>query len=500
MGSGRTDVGSDARRGQSSRAWCFGLAVLLLVLCALNATRRVSLGNEVLWPAARPLRIFDSSISASTPAAPGASTWARARLVGEPRSWSETFWALPTFAGQWAHRLAPPELGTYSTRGAAWAIGALWIGIVLWWCAAWGLGLRRPSLGLGLLLLAQGFGASYWLGARRAPIRRIETASTCRAFDLGARTTLSGGMLSAPESIEWHRARGFSGLAFADAGAAPSSSDFLVLPSVGLQARDGTQRLLLLPDSPLPLSLGSDERIWEQARATGVLAIAPAPWRASGPPTSRALLSVKSIPPAAIEAWSGDVGDERLARAARSRGLPVVGSAGAGGNCLVWTLLPSDVRAPSDAIRALKRRRVAVAYALLESETPENLEARRAEMQSPSVLLKSWRGAMSRLTRAQKLNAWLQVLALGLTLVWWGARPTPIVEAPAGPRTAMKFLRRKRLLRRINGLAAMALAFAGSAWAGAQLSAGWSAWGVLGAWAALDALYLGGRSVWKRVH
>lgn len=507
IGSGREDMSPDARRGAVARAWCLGLAALLLVLCALNATRRGSLGDEIPWPAARPLRIFDSSVSASASASvsarganPNASTWARARLVGQSRGWGETFWALPTLTGEWAHRLAGPDAGPdLGARGAAWAIGALWILVLLWWCAALGLGLRRPSLGLGLLLLAQAFGAAYWLGARRAPIRRIQTASTCRAFDLGARTVSSGGMLTAQESIEWHRARGFAGLALADARGAPSRSGLLVLPSLGLQAHDGTQRLLLLPEAPVLLSLYSNERtIWQQARGAGALAIAPAPWRALGPPTSRELLSVRSIPPGAIEAWSGNVGDEGLARASRSRGLPVVGNAGVGSDCLVWTLLPSDVQNADDMIRALRQKRVAVAYALLESETPQNLET--AQAPRPGVVARSWRQAMSRLSRAQRLNVWLQVLALCLALGCWGARPAQAVEAPSGPRTAMKFLRRKRLLRRANGLAAMALAFAGSAWAAQQLSAGWSALGVLLAWAALDALYLGGRSAWKRVH
>ncbi len=432
--------------------------------------------------------------------------------MADPRGWGETFWALPTLAGEWAQRLSPRQAGA---SGAAWAIGLAWMLLLLWWLAALGLNTRRPSLGLGLLILAQGFGASYWLGSMRAPIRRLETSSTCRAFDLGAHIIGSGGLLSPAQSLAWHQARGFSGLALSDADASPNDfsalerayPNMMLLRALDLSARDGTQRRLILPQLPPPLPLDAKARAIAKA-----FVMLPAPWSVREPGLNLAP-SGQSLVPQAIEAWSGGVGDEALAREARARGLAVVGSAGSdgGSDCFVWTLLPSDVRTSEDVIKALKGRRVAVAYALPKDETPAGLETRRQESARLGVVLKSWRQSMSKLSRAQKINVWLQVLGLVLALLWWGARAAEVVEAPGGPQTAMKFLRRKRLLSRANGLAMMLLALVGSIWiARFAFSATWPWQRALPpaaivplsllAWLALDALYLAGRRTWKRVH
>jgi hypothetical protein len=477
-----------------ARALALGAFVLLLLFSASTATRRASLGNEVPWPAARPLKIFDSSAPANTSASP--STWARARLAPVQRGWRETFAAGPVLLGEWAHRLFPPEARAVRARdsksslglsGVAWAIVALWIPIALWWGAATLLGWRRPSLGMGLLLPAQVLALLFWAVSMRAPVRPIAPASTCRAFGFGVKTVASGGLLSAQQQVDWHRARGFSGLAFSDEGTA--RQDIAALRRAN-------------PDMILLEGIERAEKGGRVAIVGQALSIQPRAWNGAA---AAARID-------AVEAWSNSVGDVGVAEAARSRGLAVVGSAGAGvgADCFVWTLLPAGVKTPQDVLRAVKSRRVAVGRALLREETPQNLAARAQAAQGPGNVVRAWREAASRLSKAQRLNVWAQVLALVALLAWWGARRESAPEELSGPKSAVSFLKRKRLWRRVGGLLAMATAFAGTIWIATSalgaaswksaLPQGWMFPMALLGWAVLDALYLLGRRAWKRAH
>jgi hypothetical protein len=492
----------------TARAVALGAMLLLLLSSAFVATRRDSIGSQVPWPAARPLRIFDSSARNNAP-----STWARARLVPVPRSWSETFWALPTFAGELSHRLAPREVGA---RAAVTFI-------VLAWPAASGVARGGSSWRLEAAFARAGTLAA------RARVRRLLLAGhdaranpQDRALKYLPRLFLRrahhrlGWRPHSQQSIDWHRARGFSGLVLSDLRSGFGSAsvwrgnpDMILISGAEKRDRSGAQIRALVREEPTLLSMYADvATISQQIRQAGGIAIKPRPWRE--PTQLGEQLRVTRFD--AVEAWAGNTGDENLARQARARGLAVVGSAslGAGSDCYVWGLVPSSARTPQDVLRAVKNRRVAVAYALLKDETPANLDEKREASRALSAPIRAWKQAVSQLSPAERLNLRLQLLALVLGLFLWGARASQVLEVPQGPASAAKFLRRKRLLRRANGLATMLLALVGTlALASSALGeGGWKyllpaslvAPAVFLGWLALDALYLYGRSVWKRVH
>lgn len=529
-----------ASRVHSARAIAWRVALAALVLMPLVAFGRFRLGNDI--PLDHALRFWQgaptlvnvapqtASLAASMRASASRSSSSRAatsaartapvsrtlapivvptnantRLEERSPGWWQTVWALPIFAGEWAQALGPRGLPMLVL--SVLALGLLWF--ILAQLGEW----RRPCVPLLVLLALQGFGSAYYLSSFRAPARRMSTRYT--AFDFHAHTTHSSGLLTPQQQIEWHRARGFRGLAFTDsdlmmnpnefAGLQAANPDMLLLN--GCEYHGGKAHLILLGLKTAVSSRQMDvPQAIREAKKQGAIVIAAHPWS----PNRYSAKEFLQMGVDGFEAWNGAIWDARLADLDRERRLIATSATDtwskSGARCFTWTLLPTGMKDGANVLRALRLRKTAIAFALDDTDTSAAFDARQHRMKGlfavPLALGAAWRT----ISRAQRINTLLGLVACGALLWVWGAQGVSRLASAGGPQRAVGFLRRRRISSRIVAAALMAVCFLGSI-AAAVVGLSWSVesfpsftplWAFL-SWLLLDALFLYALQLWRRV-
>ncbi|HVF09272.1 MAG TPA: hypothetical protein VNA16_00615, partial [Abditibacteriaceae bacterium] len=461
------------------------------------------------WPAERPLSTFFVT--------PPPSFEPYLQLVAVPVGAWSTFSAVWVFAGNLAQELGP--------RCGVWLVIIVVLAATVWFALAHVRGWRRPSLPFILLLALQLFGAAYYFSSFRAPARRLETrrpgttVATATVFDFHAHTTRSNGLLTPQQQIDWHRARGFSGLAFTDSNTMVPEAEMNVLRAAnpdmlllnGCEYHGDAHLILLGLKTPLSASSLDVPAAIQAAQEQDAIVIVAHPWSPARF-TAQQLLEMGAD---GLEAWNGVIWSRPLADLVQERNLIATTATDtlskSGARCFTWTILPPGLNDPNDVLRALRRREFAVAYALSGADTPEAYEVRQARLKRPPGLFLATGAAWGALSRAQRINALLGLAAL-IALLWaWGAQSGQASTVPLGPHRALGFLRRKRLAARVVGLALMLFAFAGSigaalltmgavfkSGAAQQQEAAVSPLYAVAAWVVLDMLYFYGRSFWRR--
>lgn len=486
--------GEALSRGHNFRQWAWRLAIIFFLLSLFTSFARTRLGDTVPWPAARALRIWNN-IPQFKPTATTNSA---------PVSAAQTALSLPVFLGEWMQRLDPQEIGA---RGVLWLLLTLIIGLTLWFVLARVGRWRAPDVPLAILICLQVLATSYYAISFRAPLRWLQSDQV--AFDFHTHTTLSNGLLTPQQQIDWHRARGFKGLAFTETNRlVPADTlnalqlanpDMILVGGLEFHARDGH---LLCFGLTAPLQSQSAETAIQEAKKQGAFVVVAHPWSAQRSTADWLRLGVDGA-----EAWNGVVGDNDLAKIVAGRGKTVTGGTDSvsksGADCYVWNLLPKTLKSPADVLQALKARRVSVARLLMSDETPAGFQARRVENTRPEVVRNAAVQAWSKLARAQRLTALLQIAMLLCVCVALSAREPRTNHVPTGPTSAMSFLRRRRLVLRCCGILLIVLAFIGSV-SVARLGFGggefWTPLRAIIGWIVLDVGYLWGKRLWRRIH
>jgi hypothetical protein len=477
----------------------FRIALLALLLLPVVASLRLAIGNTTRFE-------YSLQFFTQAPLPNFAPRGANTRLWVVETGWWETVAALPIFAGELTQAL--------TGRGLLWIVLLALLGATLWYIVAhWG-HWRKPSIPLVLLLALQLCGAAYYSSSFRSPVRRLSTPFS--AFDFHTHTTYSSGLLTPQQQIDWHRQRGFKGLAFTDTNQMIPPAEFASLQRAnpdmlllnGSEYQSGSAHLLFLG-----LRKAIDGRVVPDARqavraakAQGALVIVAHPWSPGKyKPDEFVRMGVQGF-----EGWNGVVWDRDVALLNKRRGLISVGSTDdlskSGARCYVWTLLPRGLDDPGDVLRALRLRKTSVVFALSDGNTPEAYNANRRASRRPSALLGAASTAWNSLTNAQKVAASLSLIACIAALWAWGAAPARSATVLAGPQRAVGFLKRRRFTLRGIAAVIVLLAFAGSLAAayfamaeGASLSfVHFTPLHAVGVWVALDALLLYGLALWNR--
>ena len=460
--------GAKLLRGHAARVVATRVALSALTLLLLVALFRAPLGNR----AARGGDGGNGAAAQSTLPRP-LTPWrfganlpnfqTRAQVQGVTPGFVETLLSPLLWIGESVRAFATPNRSTLS--GALWLVALLFLAVSVWFVLAQLGEWRRPSLPAVLLLLLQLIGMAVLLAAWRLPSLRVETPFT--AFDFRVTTTHSGGLLTPLQQVNRHRAAGFKGLVFTDSPPLPQSTldglraanpDLLLLN--GSEQRGGQAHLLFLGARVPTIARGtSASQAIAQAKKLGALVLVAQPWR----PGRLSADQIISLGADGVVAWSGNVWDRALAERARSRNWIVVSASSLGaredfaaGNTSVagvWTLLPRGMDESSDIWRALARRKTAVVSTLSDTDTQQAKTSSRH-------IFGSLRAGWGTLGRALQINALLGTVAV-LALVWaWGAEKGHKPSVPTGPKTAVGFLRRRRLTGRLTGAALVVLAFA----------------------------------------
>jgi len=491
-------IGSRPNKVQAM-AWRLVLAALALSLLVTLAHDRI--GNTVIAPPGGALQL--------TLIEPFQRYRPTATIENVPVGRAATFGAAWVFLEKWAQELDPQIIGS---RGLTWLLVLVAIGVAVWLLLAHFGEWRKPSVPFSVLLALQLFAGAYYFSSFRAPAQKLNTLYT--AFDFHAHTTRSNGLLTPQQQIDWHRARGFGGLAFTDSDSLMPADELTKLrlanPDMLLvngSEYHGSDVHILFFGLRKPISsheLDVREAI-RSANHQNAIAIVAHPWYpAKYTPEELIDMGVDGF-----EGWNGIVWSSEIADLVRDKQL--IGTTGtdtiskSGPHCFTWTLLPRGLRNEGDVLRSLRMRKVAVASTLGDNDTPAGFDARRARSRSPMVLLSSAHAAWRQLSLAQRINTVLGLVA-ALALLWlWGsgARNSSSVSAPS---RVVGFLRKRRLPARVLGVLLMVLAFAGSI-AAALVTMGTHFKGSMAtlsplyailAWVLLDLLYLYGRGLWRR--
>jgi hypothetical protein len=442
-------------RATSSRTLALGIALLALLLLPVVAFLRTALGNTTPFE-------YSLRISPQTPLSDFAPSAANTQLSVVETGWWETFAALPIFAGELTQSL--------TGRGLLWIVLLALIGATLWYVVARVGGWRKPSIALILLLALQLCGAAYYFSSFRAPSRTLNTAFT--AFDFHTHTTHSAGLLTPQQQIDWHRRRGFKGLAFTDtnrlmepaefAALQRSNPDMLLLNGSEYQSGNAHLIFLGLRTAVDGRRMPNVEQAVRTAKSQGAIVIVAHPWS----PGKHSLEEFRRMGVHGFEGWNGVVWDRRVTLLNQNQNLISVGSTDdlskSGARCHVWTLLPAGIDDSEDVLRALRMRKTAVAFALDDSNTPEAYNQNRRASRRPQALAGAMSVAWNSLTRAQQVAALLGMIACLSTSWAWGLAPARPETTLAGPQRAVGFLRRRRLVLRSVAALIVVLAFAGS--------------------------------------
>lgn len=488
-----------AARGTSARALALRIALVALLLLPLVASLRFVLGNTTRFE-------YSLQIFTQAPLPNFAPRDTNTRLAVVETGWWETFAALPIFAGELTQAL--------TGRGLLWVVLLALLGGTIWYGIAHSGSWRKPSIPLVLLLAVQLCGAAYYTSSFRSPTRSLSTAFS--AFDFHTHTTHSSGLLTPQQQINWHRKRGFKGLAFTDTNRVMERAELAALQKAnpdmlllnGSEYQSGSAHLILLG-----LRKAIDGRVVTDVRQAvraakeqGALVIVAHPWS----PGKNEQEEFVRMGVHGFEAWNGVVWDRDVALLNRRRNLVTIGSSDdlskSGARCYVWTLLPRGMDDTDDVLRALRLRKTSVAFALGDGNTPEAYNDNRRAARRVSALPRAMSIAWSSLTRAQQVAASLGIVACAALLWAWGAAPARAETALSGPQRAVGFLRRRRLTLRGIAVLIVVLAFAGSLAAAyfamseyASLSfMHFTPLHAIGVWVLLDALLLYGLSLWNR--
>lgn len=460
--------GAKLLRGHAARVVALRVAMSALALMLLVTLFRAPLGNR-----AAPIGNGGNGRAAQSTLPRPLTPWrfganlpnfqTRAQVQSVTPGFVETLLSPLLWMGESVRAFATPDRSTLS--GALWLVALLFLAVSVWFVLAQLGEWRRPSLPAVLLLLLQLTGVAVLLAAWRSPALRVETPFT--AFDFRVTTTHSGDLLTPQQQINRHRAAGFKGLVFTDSPPLPQSTldglraanpDLLLLN--GSEQR-GPQAHLLFLGARLPnVARGtSASQAIAQAKKLGALVLVAQPWR----PGRLSVDQLISMGADGVVAWSGNTWNRALVEKARARNWIVVGASSlgsredfAGGHnsdARVWTLLPRGMDESSDIWRALSRRKTAVVSTLSGADTPQS---QNASLHIFGAMRAGWRT----LGRAAQINALLGLVAV-VALVWaWGAQKGHKSAVPTGPKTAVGFLRRRRLTGRLMGAVLVVLAFA----------------------------------------
>lgn len=400
---------------------------------------------------------------------------------------------------------------TLGTRGLAAYIPTVLLLLAAWYGLAVARGWRRPPVAFCLLLALQLFGAGYWLVSFREPARKLDTPFT--AFDFHTHTTYSSGLLTPQQQIDWHRKRGFSGLAFTDSDRLLPAAEFAALqarnPTMlllnGQEYRGDKHLLFFNLKSAIPSSRYGVTAALREAQRQGALVIAPHSWSPARSPRAKEFLAA-GVP--ALEAWNGVVFDRGSLDAARAANAAVVATTDtgskSGSQCFNWTLLPLGLN-QAKVLRALRLKKTAIATTLTENDSGAAYDAAARRQRHPLAMVRALNAGWHTLSRAQKACSTLVFLAAGALLWCWGARGPRREVALSGPSRVVGFLRRRRIAARVPAVMLMLLAWAGSILA-AVYCLSWTQKFVPGigplhavlAWLCCDALFWWGRHIWHR--
>lgn len=419
-------------------------------------------------------------------------------------------------SGFWDTLLGPLWLAGETThilseRGLVAFLPTVLLCLLAWYGVAIARGWRRPPLFFLLLIALQLFGASYWLVSFRAPARVLRTPYT--AFDFHTHTTYSSGLLSPQQQINWHRARGFRGLAFTDSDRMLPAAELAALrarnPDMillsGQEYRGDKHILIFNAKSPITSKRFDVTGALREAKRQGATIIAPHPWSPSRAPFAKEFLQSGAI---GVEAWNGVVFDRTSLEAARARKATVIASTDtaskSGSVCSTWTLLPPGMD-EKKVLRALSVKKTAIATTLTDADTSDAFDLNARAQRKPLATFRALGAAWKTLSRAQRVCTALVLLALA-ALTWaWGARPPRREVVLSGPTRVIGFLKRRRLQMRAPAFLLMLLAWIGSL-AAAIYCLSWTQKIVPGigplhavsAWILCDALYWWGRKMWQR--
>jgi hypothetical protein len=367
-----------AARVTSARALALRITLLALLLLPLVASLRLAIGNTTP---------FEYSLRLTPAPAPNfAPRDTNTRLAVVETGWWETFAALPIFAGELTQAL--------TGRGLLWIVLLALLGATLWYgIAHWG-GWRKPSIPLILLLAVQLCGAAYYTSSFRSPSRSLNTAFS--AFDFHTHTTHSSGLLTPQQQIDWHRKRGFKGLAFTDTNRMVEPAEFAALQHAnpdmlllnGSEYQSGSAHLILLG-----LRKAIDGRVVTDvrqavraAKAQGALVIVAHPWS----PGKSEVEEFVRMGVHGFEAWNGVVWDRDVALLNRRRNLVTIGSTDdlskSGARCYVWTLLPRGMDDAGDVLRALRLRKTSVRLCARRRQHARSLQ-RQPPCRAPNLSL-----------------------------------------------------------------------------------------------------------------
>jgi len=496
-------------RADEPRVLALRLAATMAVLCLLVALTRSWWGNQPGWPADHSLNTFFVA-----PLPPNFQP--RLRLEAVPVGLWSTLSAVWIFAGNLTQELGP--------RGGVWPIALVALMAVLWLVLAHVRGWRRPSIPFVVLLALQLFGAAYYFSSFRAPARRLDARKsgtqipTGTMFDFHAHTTRSNGLLTPQQQIDWHRARGFNGLALTDSNTMVPEAAMSALRAAnpdmvllnGCEYHGDAHLILLGLKTPLSAREMDVPTVIQAAKAQGAIVIVAHPWS----PTKFEPQQLLKMGADGLEAWNGVIWSQPLANLAKQRNLIVTTATDtlskSGARCFTWTILPPGMDDEGDVLRALRLRKIAAAYALNKNDTPAAYDARQASLKRPGALFPAIGAAWTALSRAQRINTLLGLIGV-IALLWaWGAQSYQVSTVPLGPHRALGFLRRKRFAARVLGMFLMAFAFAGSIGAAVLTMGGvfksdavqqdsvLSPLYAVVAWVMLDFVFLYGRAFWRR--
>lgn len=466
------------------------------------------LGNEV--PFDRSLQIFNL-----TPLPNFAPSPANTKLQGSSAGFMATFGALFVFMGELTQQLGTRGIVPYFLL--VLIVAGLWYGLA--YMGEW----RRPPVAFIALLGLQLFGAAYYWSSFRTPASTLATPFT--AFDFHTHTTRSSGLLSPQQQIDWHRARGFKGLAFTDSDTMIPADQFAALQAAnsdmillnGCEYRGPIHLIFLgIKTAVSARQFDMPAAIKEVKRQGGIVIVAHPWWPRDllhGKPSGKEIANLDQFTRFGVdgvESWNGIVWNRDLVRYAQQRRLLTLTATDtlskSGARCYTWTLLPLGMDDESDVLRALKMRKVAAAFALNNGDTPPAYDAAQKQLKRPKGLIIGVRAAWNSLARAQRY-ALLCSIVIVAALSWaWGAERGRKPLDLQGPKRVVGFLRKRRIMAQIPSLLLMILAWAGSiaaavyclSWTERVLVPGLTPAYAILAWLLCDVIYLYGRSLWHR--
>ncbi|HEX8834723.1 MAG TPA: hypothetical protein VF719_11005, partial [Abditibacteriaceae bacterium] len=464
----------------------------------LIALARNGLGNSL--PFERSLQIFNP-----TPLPNFSPSAANTSLQSTPSGFLATVAAPLVFFGELTQQLGPRGIPVYFS--VVLLLSLLWLGLAF--LGEW----RKPPVAFICLIALQLFGAAYYWSSFRAPSRTIKTPFT--SFDFHTHTTYSSGLLTPQQQIDWHRARGFKGLAFTDSDLMIPQREFAALvaknPDMlllnGSEYRGSTHLILLGLKSAITSKQYDVQGAIAAAKKQGAIVIVAHPWTGGSSISTERFIQLGVD---GFEAWNGVVWRAELARTARSRKLLATTGTDtlskSGSRSYTWSILPRGMDDSGDVLRALRMRKVAAAFALDTRDTPEAYDARQRTLKKPRGLFVATGAAWNSLTRTQQLCTLLGAVASGLLLWAWGAGTSKRAMHLAGPQRAVGFLRKRRIAGRMPSVALMVLAWAGSiaaaiyalSWTEKLTIPGLTPLHAVAAWLICDIIFLYGRSLWQR--